>query len=86
MDGACAVYNRVGMPGPKPSHAWIKLEHVPVYVLEYPTGSEKNYFEDLTGMYAEYLSWLKNTPTHHVLISDLRKLVSTARGRSPRAD
>lgn len=65
-----------------PSHPWIKIEDAAgIYVLEYPVGNEKNYFEDLAGMYAAYLSWLRGTPQPHVTISDLRRLVSTARGR-----
>ena len=71
-----------GMPGVHPSHPWIKSDHAPIYVLEYPTGSEKNYFDDLAGMYGEFLAWLRHKPTRHVVISDLRRLNSTARGRA----
>jgi hypothetical protein len=64
-----------------PSHPWIKLDHAPVYVLEYPTGLEKDYFENLAAMYATILAWLNHEPTRHVTIADLRRLNSTARGR-----
>lgn len=74
------------MSGPHPSHPWIKLDHAPVYILEYPTGSEKNYFEDLAGMYAAFLDWLRDTETRHVTIADLRRLTSTARGRQMATD
>jgi hypothetical protein len=69
------------MAGLHPSHPWIILDHVPIYVLEYPVGGAGTYFDELAAMYAEFLGWLKRKPTKHVLISDLRKLNSTARGR-----
>jgi hypothetical protein len=74
------------MAGPHPSHPWIKLDDAPIYVLEYPTGNEKNYFHDLAAMYAAYLAWLKDQPRRHVTISDLRRLVSSARGRQMATD
>ena len=70
-----------GMPGLHPSHPWIKVDKAPIYILEYPTGHEKNYFDDLASMYAEFLAWLNDKPTRHVTIADLRRLNSTARGR-----
>ena len=69
------------MPGLHPSHPWIKIDRAPVYILEYPTGLEKNYFDDLASMYATFLAWLNDTPTRCVTIADLRRLSSTARGR-----
>ena len=69
------------MLGLHPSHPWIDIDHAPIYVLEYPIGNEKGYFDDLAAMYAEFLAWLRDKPTRHVLISDLRRLNSTARGR-----
>jgi len=64
-----------------PVHPWISIEYAPVYLLEYPTGSEDGYFEQLAEMYAAMLSWLERTSVRHATVSDLRKLASTARGR-----
>jgi hypothetical protein len=74
------------MAGLHPSHPWIKLDHAPVYVVEYPVGSERAYFDDLAAMYSEFLSWLRHAPTRHVIVADLRKLNSTARGRQMATD
>jgi hypothetical protein len=74
------------MAGIHPSHPWINLDHAPVYVLEYPVGDAKTYFDDLAAMYAELLDWLRHKPTPHVNVSDLRKLKSTARGRQMATD
>jgi hypothetical protein len=74
------------MAGSHPSHPWIKLDDAPIYVLEYPTGAEKNYFDSLAAMYAAYLAWLNDKPKRHVTISDLRRLVSSARGRQMASD
>jgi hypothetical protein len=69
------------MRGIHPSHPWIELDHAPIYVIEYPLGSEPNYFDELAALYAELLNWLKSTPIRHTTISDIRRLNSTARGR-----
>ena len=69
-----------------PRHPWIKLDCAPVFLLGYPTGQEKGYFEDLGKMYAVLLAWLKSTPCRHVTIADLRRLKSTAKGRQMATD
>lgn len=66
---------------PHPDHPWIENQFAPVYILRYPNGQDPNYFDDLARMYDAIIVWLQAGAQRHVLIADLRRLASSARGR-----